>query len=445
MKRITTILILALSLSIGVKAQWYKLQPYTNTLSGNAWVAQSTYPVYPLVAGNGVIVYGIWGQTSSSLDDLAIVESRDDLDHVYKTCTVTTLGFQALAVKNDSTFCFVDFAYPQTYLFYTSNNLTTVSNSTNLNMRQYTGTVPIGFSPNFIYMAWENITYDSTYDSTYVFSDSLLIVRTNPSTLRVDTMYLTNTYNLPITMHFTSDSTGYLSCAYLADTAKKVLLKTADSGKTWTNSFLDSVNAITDFCFSSPNIGYLTESNGAIYKTNNAGATWSKITGPVINRLNCVSFANDSLGYVGGSSGALYETTNAGISWNTITSGTTNNIIALYTFGTIAYFKDDTNGLYKNISPMGVENINATNASVSVYPNPSKSVFNFVINGNELITGNQTRLYIYNMLGEQIFSQPIKNSQFNIELSNQPSGVYFYRITNADKALVASGKLEVQH
>ena len=34
---------------------------------------------------------------------------------------------------------------------------------------------------------------------------------------------------------------------------------------------------------------------------------------------------------------------------------------------------------------------------------------------------------------------------YEINISNQPSGVYFYRVLNEDEGLIGSGKVIVQH
>jgi hypothetical protein len=53
---------------------------------------------------------------------------------------------------------------------------------------------------------------------------------------------------------------------------------------------------------------------------------------------------------------------------------------------------------------------------------------------------------VYNILGEKVYSQVgITNATSNINLGNQPDGVYLYRITsNANGNLIGEGKIALE-
>jgi hypothetical protein len=53
---------------------------------------------------------------------------------------------------------------------------------------------------------------------------------------------------------------------------------------------------------------------------------------------------------------------------------------------------------------------------------------------------------IYNILGEKVYAETLLQSQSNnsINLTGQPSGVYFYRVLDEDGGLVGSGKVVIQ-
>ena len=92
----------------------------------------------------------------------------------------------------------------------------------------------------------------------------------------------------------------------------------------------------------------------------------------------------------------------------------------------------------------GINSPAQINPSIAVYPNPSSGLFNFVIESD----GLQSHLFaeVYNVLGESVYSKSaIRNSQFLINLSGQPSGVYFYRVLNESGELIGEGKLEITH
>lgn len=89
-----------------------------------------------------------------------------------------------------------------------------------------------------------------------------------------------------------------------------------------------------------------------------------------------------------------------------------------------------------------INNLPAYKDNILVYPNPGKGIFDFLIGNNE--SGIKS-IEVYNMLGQQIYSQfNIPNSIFNIDLSSQPSGVYFYRCIDSKGNLAGSGKLIIQ-
>jgi hypothetical protein len=57
----------------------------------------------------------------------------------------------------------------------------------------------------------------------------------------------------------------------------------------------------------------------------------------------------------------------------------------------------------------------------------------------------KSQVEIYNVLGEKIYSQiPLPNTQFSINISNQPSGIYFYRVITETGNAVAEGKFVIQ-
>jgi len=75
------------------------------------------------------------------------------------------------------------------------------------------------------------------------------------------------------------------------------------------------------------------------------------------------------------------------------------------------------------------------------YPNPSTGVFNFTINDVQYIMNSE--LSVYNTFGQKIYSKKIFNvhSAFSIDMSEQPSGVYFYKMVSNSGTELANGKL----
>jgi len=106
----------------------------------------------------------------------------------------------------------------------------------------------------------------------------------------------------------------------------------------------------------------------------------------------------------------------------------------------------DANGCKDSIcvtvTVTGIDNVTANSAEIKVYPNPNNGKFAVSITNYELPI---TNLEVYNMLGEKVYSQfNIQQPAFSIDMSNQPNGVYMYRIISDTGDLLGQGKLIIQ-
>jgi len=90
---------------------------------------------------------------------------------------------------------------------------------------------------------------------------------------------------------------------------------------------------------------------------------------------------------------------------------------------------------------MGIDNIK-TASTVNVYPNPTNGNFTLSLSN----VNAACNIEIYNILGERVYTELLPQTQANntINLTGQPSGVYFYRVLSEDGNLVGSGKLVVE-
>ena len=80
---------------------------------------------------------------------------------------------------------------------------------------------------------------------------------------------------------------------------------------------------------------------------------------------------------------------------------------------------------------------------VNVYPNPGSGIFTFQAKSEEV--KGKSVMEVYNMLGQQVYSQAIvKSSSFIVDLSSQPNGVYLYRVVAGNGSLMGEGKLVIQ-
>ncbi|HTB33055.1 MAG TPA: choice-of-anchor tandem repeat GloVer-containing protein [Bacteroidia bacterium] len=95
---------------------------------------------------------------------------------------------------------------------------------------------------------------------------------------------------------------------------------------------------------------------------------------------------------------------------------------------------------------LAVKKISANTNSVTISPNPSKGIFRITLSHSELVSGAQTIIEIYSVLGEKVAGTTLKQVQGDnlINVSEQPNGVYLYRVVGEDGSLIGEGKIVVQ-
>jgi fibronectin-binding autotransporter adhesin len=83
----------------------------------------------------------------------------------------------------------------------------------------------------------------------------------------------------------------------------------------------------------------------------------------------------------------------------------------------------------------------AKKSGISVSPNPSKGVYNFVVSG-QWPAGS--KIDIYNVLGQEAGTSPLIGGSVVVDISNEPNGVYFYKVTDESGGLEGEGKIVIQ-
>lgn len=123
---------------------------------------------------------------------------------------------------------------------------------------------------------------------------------------------------------------------------------------------------------------------------------------------------------------------------NAIITGHNKN--TALTFGTLSV---TCTGSYNDIfiakmgAPTGIKE-NSRYANISVYPNPSKGIIH--IKQNELGETELKTIVITDVLSKVIYTSEINSTQTEINLSNQPKGIYFIRAEDKNKRIL-TGKI----
>jgi len=96
-------------------------------------------------------------------------------------------------------------------------------------------------------------------------------------------------------------------------------------------------------------------------------------------------------------------------------------------------------------STEGISTIKNIGGSITVYHNPNSGVFTVALSHPADIAGSQT-ISIYNVMGQCVFKQILRPVQDDnlIDLSNQPSGIYLYRVISDEGNLIGEGKVVIQ-
>jgi hypothetical protein len=134
----------------------------------------------------------------------------------------------------------------------------------------------------------------------------------------------------------------------------------------------------------------------------------------------------------------------SGSNWRTDTI----NIPAIAGLTNVMFSFENLSG---NGAAMYIDNINIggiptstpnvySNPSVRVYPNPNNGQFTIGITG---ISGNFF-VKIYNVLGQEVYTEQLKNQDTQINLSSQPDGIYIYRVFSETGSAISTGRLVIE-
>lgn len=165
--------------------------------------------------------------------------------------------------------------------------------------------------------------------------------------------------------------------------------------------------------------------------------------------LLCAAGSFDSAGGQQANNIAFWDGTN----WSALGSGITGNFgttvraLSLYNGALIAAGSFSTaggisaNNIAQWISPLGMKEIAIKNITVNVYPNPCNGKFSLASSSRNKVCNVE----IYSVLGQQVYQATTSSNNMLINLSNQPNGIYLYRVITKTGDLVGEGKVIIGH
>lgn len=168
-----------------------------------------------------------------------------------------------------------------------------------------------------------------------------------------------------------------------------------------------------------------------VYKSTDGGQSWTNIStglpNIVMKSIISQSGTNEDL-YVGTSNGVYHKTMNS--NWTSYSTGLPNVMVndldinylssklRAATFGRGIWSVDLA-------TPTSVQTSLKSDLDIKVFPNPTQGKFTIQLNTSSTKNAN---LSIFNSVGGIIYQESLNSSELNLDLSDQPNGVYFISI-----------------
>lgn len=228
------------------------------------------------------------------------------------------------------------------------------------------------------------------------------------------------------------------------------------NNKLYVGGFFDSVgNTIAN---------NIAQWDGAAWSTLNSGLGGKETDMGWAIAVHALYGVNNKL-YAGGSfdsAGSVLVNCIAqwdGVSWSGVGGGVTDGIfgtgpqavLAIYEYNNYLYMAGNFDSVQNVLScslsqwttPISIKEVSTLDKLIRVYPNPSNGKFTIQESG---VRNKEQVVEVYNVFGQKVYSKTFStfNSQCSIDLNNQPSGIYLYRITDKTGKLLATGKLVVE-
>lgn len=209
-----------------------------------------------------------------------------------------------------------------------------------------------------------------------------------------------------------------------------------DGGNTWTNVFI-SIGNTYSLARNGSNIFAGTDSGSCV--SSNNGSSWTVVNSGLPHNNPIDAFAIVGSNVFAGSDSGVFVTNNNGGHWTAVNTGLPMGpVYSLAVYDSDLYAGVGSEVWERPLSQMvlGVNEI-VKNMTIIIYPNPSKDFF--IIESGTVISS----IEILNLLGEEVSFLKVNSEKTEINLSNQPKGIYIYKITT-EEGNISTGKLVVE-
>ena len=215
-------------------------------------------------------------------------------------------------------------------------------------------------------------------------------------------------------------------------------------GAAWSLTVIGTLNTFFyGISFATNKIGWTVGTSSTlgsiIARSNSAGFTWASQTSPVTDILFGVSAIDTSKVTAVGGNGSIINTVNGGKVWTAQSSGITETLNAVsFVKPNFGIAVGNGGKILKTTNIVsGVADISMNKNNNFIYPNPNNGTF-FI--KSEAIISN---IEIVNMIGEIIFSKQINADHFEIDLGDQPRGIYYYKL-KSNHSVLNTGKIIIE-
>ncbi len=165
---------------------------------------------------------------------------------------------------------------------------------------------------------------------------------------------------------------------------------------------------------------------GCTISSNTVSLTFNAIPSLSVSSSNTIICKGESVVLTANTSATSYTWSNGATTMSiSVSPNTTTNYSVTVADGSC----NTSTSITQNVSSCTSLNELYTNNTINVYPNPFNESFIVSWDSNNNL-GEETQIYIYNTLGENVFTTKTKEDKININSKDWVNGTYFIRLNN---------------